>query len=337
MVREPSFGLAEIAWRWSVGAVLWLTLAYLVVEYLRTLPVSSAELLLLRTRQPVLVADAIASIFRGSAARLIETLVVLATLLTIAWIVVGALARAAIIKSLLGYFRGDAATEKRCRVPLHSLVGLSVYRAAITAAAAVGFLGTFFFASAVSTASNPTPGSAFLVFLSLILFIGLSWSVLNWFFSVAAVFVVVESQNTFKAIGSAVDLCRKRTGSVFAIGTWFGLGHLVAFVVATSVVAFPLGFAGILPLGVVLGGVLLVTLLYFAGADFLYVGRLAAYLAILTLPETPASVQPLPTYLPTLHPGMVDQAELILSDVLAQASHPDAPKREEPYENAGPL
>ena len=50
----------------------------------------------------------------------------------------------------------------------------------------------------------------------------------------------------------------------------------VVFVVASSAVAFPLGFAEVLPGGMVFGGVLLVTLLYFAVVDFLYVGRLAA-------------------------------------------------------------
>ena len=64
-------------------------------------------------------------------------------------------------------------------------------------------------------------------------------------------------------------------------GTWFGIAHAVAFVIATSVVAFPLGFAEVLPGGMVLGGVILVAPLYFAVADSLYVGRLAAYVFLI--------------------------------------------------------
>jgi hypothetical protein len=322
MVRQPLFGMAEIAWRWSLGTVFWLALAFSAGEYLKTLPVSNGELRLLRTRHPVLVADAIAHIFRGSSWRAAQSVIVLAGTLAIAWIVLSALARAAIIKSLLGYFRADAAlpVEEPCRVPLHSLFGLSFLRVAVSVPAVIGFVGAFFFASAVSPSGNPAPGSAFLVFLSLVLFLWLAWSVLNWFLSLAAIFVVVEGQHTFQAIGSAVDLCRRRMGSVLAAGIWFGLGHIVAFVLATSLVAFPLGFAGIFPAGIVLGGVLLITLLYFAAADFLYVGRLAAYVAILELPETSAIVQPAPTKTPTLdQSGVVDQGELILSDVPAQA------------------
>jgi hypothetical protein len=158
------------------------------------------------------------------------------------------------------------------------------------------------------------------VFLSVILLVWLVWSVMNWFLSLAAVFVIAEGQDTFGAIASAVALCRNRAGSVFAAGTWFGLAHIVAFVLATSVVAFPLGLAGVLPAGVVLGGVLLVTLLYLVVADFLYVGRLAAYVAILTLPETPVATE---TAGPVFSPSMeklipntsVDPDELILSDL----------------------
>ena len=108
---------------------------------------------------------------------------------------------------------------------------------------------------------------------------------------------------------------------------WFGLAHLTAFVVASSVVAFPVGFAAVLPGSVVLGGVLLVTLLYFAIADFLYMGRLAAYVAMVEMPDVPVSVQIAPPPLPQpgshLDPGIqsspVDASELILSDVSASS------------------
>ncbi|HMJ21007.1 MAG TPA: hypothetical protein VK513_03835, partial [Terriglobales bacterium] len=52
----------------------------------------------------------------------------------------------------------------------------------------------------------------------------------------------------------------------------------------------PLAFAEVLPAGVVLGGVILVALIYFASADFLYVGRLAAYVFLIEGPE-PESIQ----------------------------------------------
>jgi hypothetical protein len=269
----------------------------------------------------------------GSGFRLVETIIVLAVALAIGWIAVASFARAATIKALLSYFgdprnwpEAQSCTPKgKTEWRLRSLFGLNFFRVAATLAATVGCLAALLLGGAVSPADNPAPGSAFLVFLSVILLVWLVWSVMNWFLSLAAVFVVVEGQGTFGAIASAIALCRNRAGSVFAAGTWFGLAHIVAFVLATSVVAFPLGLAGVLPAGVVLGGVLLVTLLYLVVADFLYVGRLAAYVAILELPENPVVTE---TAAPPSAPSVgklirsstsVDPDELILGDLSAQS------------------
>jgi hypothetical protein len=74
----------------------------------------------------------------------------------------------------------------------------------------------------------------------------------------------------------------------------------------------------------VLGGVLLVTLLYFVIADFLYIGRLAAYVAMVELPESPVVLSDLgpapentgrPTDRTSLGETRVDPSKLILSDV----------------------
>jgi hypothetical protein len=323
MLRRPSFGLAEVAWRWSFGAACWLVLAFSFFEYLNSLPVTRGDLLLLRSRQSRLISQAFAHILRGSGFRVIETLIVLAVALAIGWVALASLARAATIKALLTYFReggespgGYVTTGRAEHWRLGSLFGLNFFRVAATLAATVGCLAALLLGGAVSPADNPAPGSAFLVFLSVVLLVWLVWSVLNWFLSLAAVFVVAEGQDTLGAMVSAIALCRDRAGSVFAAGTWFGLAHITAFVLATSVVAFPLGLAGVFPTGVVLGGVALITLLYFVIADFLYVGRLAAYVAILELPENslvteiraslfPSSPQP---------SNAIDQDELILSD-----------------------
>lgn len=320
MLRRPSFGLAEISWRWSFGLACWVLLAFSFFEYLNTLPVTRGDVLLLRTRQPRLISQAIAHIFGGSGFRVVETIIVLSVSLAIGWIIVGSLARAATIKALLCYFgepENSSVSRRESRVgSVRSLFGLNCFRVAATLAAITGCVAALLLGGAVSPADNPAPAGAFLVFLSVILLVGLVWSVMNWFLSLAAVFAVAEGQDTFGAIGSAVALCRDRPGSVLAAGTWFGLAHIVAFVLATSVVAFPLGLAGVLPVGVVIGGVILITLLYLAVADYLYIGRLAAYVAILELSQGPAvtdgSAPPFPPVAP--RSNAVDQNELILGD-----------------------
>jgi len=327
--RRPLFGLAEIAWRWSFGGAASLLLVFTFFEYLDTLPVSKSDLFLLRTRQPALISRAVLHIFRGSSFRVVETAIVLVLALGFAWVVTVSLGRAATLNALLAYFReSDVSTsdhkEKSWR--LRSLFGLNLLRFATTLAAAVGCVAAILLGAAVSRPTDPAPGSALLIILTVTVLVWLAWSTLNWFLSLAAIFVVADGHDTFDAIAAAVELCQTRPGSVAAAGTWFGLAHVTAFVIASSVVAFPLGFAAVLPTGVVLGGVLLITMLYFAVTDFLYVSRLAAYVAIAEMPEPP--VKPEIAQPPLLDGGndvesdtlsrpAVDASELILSDIPA--------------------
>ena len=317
MVRWPSLGLAEIAWRWSFAAAAAVLFTFYVGEYLDTVPVTRGELFLLRTRQPVLIAQAIAQVFRGSAQRLVPAALVLVVALVIAWILTASLGRAALVKALLEYFRGAGGEPLQNWSP-GSLIGLNFLRVAVAFAGGVGFLGAVLLERAASASTDPSRGRAVLVVFILITFVGLACSTLNWFLSLAAIFAVGDGEDTFGAIAATVELCRARTGSIFAVGSWFGLAHIGVFVAAICVVAFPLAAAGALPFGVVLGGVLLVALFYFAAADFLKVGRLAAYMAIVELPEMPVASAPIP--LPPLGPqpgAGVDLDELILSDVSA--------------------
>jgi len=322
ILRRPSLGLAEIAWRWSFGAAGTALVTFALLEYLDTLPVTRGDLILLRTRHPALIGQAIQHIFKGSALRLVEAVIVLAVASAIAWIVIAALARAATLKALLGYFReydqhapgrespgADRGETENWR--LRSLFGLNSLRVGVTLAAALGCLAALLAGGAVSPDNDPSPASAFFVTVCVVMLVWLAWSVVNWFLSVASVFVVAEGRDALGAMTAAVDLCRSRWGAIFAAGTWFGLAHIVAFIVATTVVAFPMGLATMLPAGVTLGGVLLVTLLYFAVADFLYVGRLAAYVAILKLPHAAVS-QPVESI-----SSRVDPDELILGDLPA--------------------
>ena len=73
MFRLPVLGLAEIAWRWSFGLAATAVLLFSLREYLGTLPVTAGEMLLLRTRQPALIAQALARIFQGSVSRVLPS------------------------------------------------------------------------------------------------------------------------------------------------------------------------------------------------------------------------------------------------------------------------
>ncbi len=312
LFRLPSLGLAEITWRWMLGAAFLAASGFAFVQYLNTLPVSTADLLLLRTRHPVMVSRALSHVLAGSGFRALAAALVLLLSFALAWVVVAAIGRATTLKALLALHRSGEVS-----VCLPPLIGLNVLRVSLTLAAIIGLRGAFLLAGHVSPDRNPSPGSALLVFLLVVILLGFCWVVLNWFFSLAAVCAAQQRSSALAAVSQAVDFFRDRTGPIVAASVWFGLAHAIAFVAASSVVAFPLAFIGLLPGAVVLGGVILVTLAYFAVADYLYAGRLAAYVYIAENPGNSLEAVATP---PGSSPNTrlrtgIDQDELILSDL----------------------
>jgi hypothetical protein len=328
LFRQPALGLAEIAWRWSFSLAVAVLLVISAGQYFDTLPVSPADIFLLQTRQPALILQALERIFQGSAPRAVAAVMVLTLALTLGWIVIASLGRAATLKALFGYFRRDVepgelsldGTSPRENGPmLGSLMGLNFLRASVTLAALVGgTLGALLLAGASSSQTDPSPGRALLIFFVLTMLVGLAWTTLNWLLSLAAVFVAGRGLSAFSAMASAVNLCRAQPGPLAVAGACFGVIHLLAFTIVTSMVGLPLGFAGVLPAGAVLGGVLMVTMLYFAIVDFLHIGRLAAYVCMVEHPPvdiqpSPISLPPTSSVLPTGLPAPSDDD--ILSDI----------------------
>ena len=320
-------------WRWTTGFTAATLLVFGLFEYLGTLPVTNGELLFLRTRHPYLVGEAIVHLLRGSLNRVVMAALLAALMLAVLWMVAASVGRIATVRALLDYFRRDVGRDvdgekdvasnvsagwTHGSDSLASLVRLSFLRIVVAMAAIFGFMGAAILASYASPDANPQPGVAFLLFVPLAALICLVWWVLNWLLSLAGMFAVRDGEDAMGAIGAAVSFCRERAGAVFAVSTWTGLGHLVAFVAATTAASLPLGLAGLLPWRLVFAAVLLVTLVYFAFADWLYVARLAGYVCIT---ETPLAVlAPLPPIPPTTPSRLaplqttIDRDELILSE-----------------------
>jgi hypothetical protein len=306
-------GTAEVAWRWTFGTALAALVGASLVEYLDTLPVNNADLFLLQTRQPLLVSRAVNNILKGSAFRFVIAATVLSVALAAGWILLASIGRCAIVQSLLDYFKGrfeetghsqtdlSGAAEPVSRSGgLRPIFFLNFLRVMVSLAALLACVGAFILGSLVSPDKDPQPFLAFLITTAFLLMAGLIWSTLNWYLSLAAIFAVRDGTDCFGALSLAVGQFRERAGAFFAVGFWFGLAHIIAFVIATSAVGFPLALAGVLPFGLVFGGVAVVTLLYFAAADWLYAGRLAAYVAIIEAPPyVPEVVVPaVPVILP---------------------------------------
>jgi hypothetical protein len=291
--RQLSVYFAEIAWRWSFGGAA-LGLGWLALyEYSQTLFVSRADLLLLSTRHPVLVGRALADIFRGSGPRLVAVAIILPIALAVFWSMAAALGRRESLRALLARTAPEVVPSLRLR----PLLGLSFLRVTLLLALLASLLGAGILAGFLSSAKAPHPGLVFLAFLPLAGFVALTWAILNWFLSLAALFVVRDGCATFSALSAAVDFCRRRTGMVAAASFWFGLFHLIAFGAGSTLAMYPLSLASLVPGRVTLLLLALVTLVYFAVVDFLYIARLAAYIAAVEWdrrPPEPAPAGPAP-------------------------------------------
>jgi hypothetical protein len=318
--QRPSLTFAEIAWRWIAGGLAWALFCFWFIEYLDTLPVTNGDVTLLSTRQPFLVGRAIAHILRGSLSRAVLAALFAVIALSLLWIIAASIGRAATVRALLDYFCRDTVSDVSSETydatvpgPLRSLIGLSFLRAMLLLAAILAFVGAAVLVSFASPDKNPQPGLVLVLFLPLAGLICIVWSALNWLLSLAAIFVVRDGEDGLGAISAAVIFVRERSGPVFAVGTWTGLAHLTAFSVATTAVTLPLALIHVAPSRLVIAGVILVTLAYFAVVDWLYMVRLAGYVCIAEMPESLAEFVPLPAPPPQTS---IDREEPILSDVL---------------------
>jgi hypothetical protein len=88
---------------------------------------------------------------------------------------------------------------------------------------------------------------------------------------------------------------------------------------ATTVVSFPLALLRVAPARIVIAAIVLVTLAYFAVADWLYMVRLTGYVCIAEMPDAVRATSPPPPAMPlvnsTLIETSIDRDELILSDL----------------------
>ncbi len=266
--RQPALVLAEITWRWCFAAAAVLLALVSVLEYLNSIPVSWREQMLAGSGEPLLVLAAVAHALRGSAVRLVAGVIVAGTAAAVLWMLCAAVGRSTTLRALLPEARGGG---------FRSLLGLTFLRAGLALAAVLASSGALILAGFTGPAGDATPSLVLAV--ALISCSWLVWALLNWLLSLAAIFVVRDRLDTFGAIGAAVSLVRSAFGDVVLTSLPFVLLHCLALgaAIASGVLIFDLmtrisPAAGWALLAIVVG--------YFAYADFLYIARLAAYVAL---------------------------------------------------------
>ena len=266
VLRQPALLLAEITWRGCFAAAAWLLAVVVILEYLNSVPVSWQEQALLRSGDPLLVLAAVSHALRGSGVRLVAGVIVAATAMAILWMLGAALGRLVTLKALLPERQGA----------YKALLGLSFLRAGLWLATVLAAGGALILAHFAGPRGDAAPSLVLAVIL--IGCIWLVWALLNWLLSLSAIFAVRDLQDTFGAIAAAVDLVQNACGEVVLTSLPFVLLHYAALAaaLASGVLVFDLMTrapeAGWALVAIAAG--------YFAYADFLYITRLAAYVAL---------------------------------------------------------
>jgi len=283
--RRPALVASEIAWRWSCGAAAWLMVAFAFFTYLHSIRVTNADMLLIRSRVPALVAQAIQDIFRGTGPMLLRAAAVLLPAISILWIAAASIGRWASLSALLDERRGRFRT----------VLGLHFLRAAAGLAALIGYLFALLVAGfAASRGYDDRPGLFLLVFLIIAGIISLLHGRVRWYLSLASIFAVRDGSDAFASISAAFDAYRDRRNDFLTLALAMWAIRLFFMGGATFASMVPLGAAQAVSGKTVLLLLALITLIYCALADFLFVVRQAAYVAIVS-PDSepePAPVAP---------------------------------------------
>jgi hypothetical protein len=251
-----------MAWRWSFGISAGLLAILALFEFVRTQPLSNANLLFLHSGNPLLKSAALMNLLQSSVPRLLRFAAVLAPVLAVLWAFASALGRAATLSVI----------RPQAHMRFRSILGLGFLRAALALVALVALFGVLLFPAAVSA-----QGTRFLA-LCLTLAVLFVWSWLSWVLNLASL-PAAAGQDTLSAIDAALRLYRGRFGAFSAAGTWFGLLHLVIAVGAFMAAGFAVSMAAV-SVGLAIVGLAGIAVAYCALADFLKIAHLAAYSAI---------------------------------------------------------
>ena len=271
--RRPSLTGLEILWRWAFGIPALALLYAQAQKILAAHPVDSIALQRITLLDPM----AAATIFHQTLAPLIPpTLHValwLAPSLAIAWILVSAVGRTAVLR------RADPALHPR-------RTSVAVLHAVRLIALAVIFFGWYLaiqadagFTVRAPIARGEEPSvvlySALVIIATLAFFC--AWAVIGWIFSAAPLLAMRKNLSAGQSIAASFHLGSLRSKLV-EINLVMGIVKIALMVLALVLSACPLPFESVATPDFMTRWYIGTAIAYFIGSDFFHVVHLVAYL-----------------------------------------------------------
>jgi len=270
IARDPLIFMMEILWRWSFGLLACLLLFAAGAMLLGPLPVVKRLPEVWRSHDLQFVSAILVSIVFSLGSKLVVAAVAVSIGIALIWAILSGLARSIIVKRLR-----IGVTLLRFR----SIMALQFLRGFLT-----WFCGMFLIAAVVGEISIATHGPKpdlllfYLMAMPSIALISGFWLVTNWYLTLAAIFGR-DGQSFRGAFRQARQTVRLQRSDFAGTGFVFLLFRIVVLLVAVAICGLTSKMAGSAP-ETYFTLVTVVSLAYFAISDFLYISRMAAYLAL---------------------------------------------------------
>src|SRR6478609_5031103 len=280
VTRDPAIFLVEILWRWSFAILACLLVAGVGVMLLGPLHVGHAWDTAWRSRDPQRMGQVVVAV------------VLLLGVKVILLAAIGVPLAIALIWGILSAL-GRFVTVKRLRAGLTSLrfrtiLALQLLRAFMGWLCLVLLFAAMFGEALIAT-RGPQPDLLlyYLMVLPSVVVISSFWLTVNWYLSLAAIFGR-EGQSFRGALRQARQTVRQQRSDFAGTGFVFLLFRVVVLLIATAICGLTSGMVGSSPQSY-FTLLIIVSLAYFAVADFLYMARMAAYLALAAAHVGPAA------------------------------------------------
>ncbi|MGA7460120.1 MAG: hypothetical protein WBW69_07830 [Candidatus Korobacteraceae bacterium] len=291
LMHEPALLAAELAWRWCFGLSAWILGIISIRLFLDSLTVRPVDQFLLHTMQPILLIEALQHIFRGSLSRFLLGQTVLLPGLILLWALAATSGRTATLHRLVAMFRIEPDDDSEsARWNLAPIFALQLLRAMWSLIAFGTAIGLWLYGVAMASNGHALRAALALSFgMCAAFLLGVT---LNWYLGIAPLFCVRNAASAREALDQAIDFSQDHAGRLSLLA--FGFSLLRMFWAGMMWLAFLTPLSWSARIGgrweAVLMG--LIALVYFAGADLLYLARLGAYVSLAEDHPSPSSPEP---------------------------------------------
>lgn len=277
--HEPALLAAELTWRWCFGLSAWVLALISIRLFLDSLTVRPVDQLLLRTMQPILLLQALQHIFRGSFSRFALGQTILALGLTLLWSLAATAGRGATLSRLVAMFRIELEIDDEpAQWSFVSIFLLQLLRAIWSLIAFGTTIGLWLY-GVVMVSNGHALRAAFALSFGMCgaFLLGIT---LNWYLGIAPLFCVRNRASAREALNAAIDFSQDHAGRLSLLAFGFFLLRMVwagmMWVASLSPLSWSARIGG-RATALLMG---LIALIYFAGADLLYLARLGAYVSL---------------------------------------------------------